>query len=160
MNQTPNAIINTKFGEIHIEFFPDVAPKHVENFITLAKKNFYDGTIFHRIIPGFMIQGGCPNSKAGASGTPGTGGPGYNVKAEFNNISHKRGIVSMARAQHPDSAGCQFFIVAKDSTFLDNQYTVFGKVIKGMEVVDKIIMLPRDKNDMPNERVEMKVTIV
>ena len=155
------AVIETKFGEIEIEFLSDKAPGHVKNFLDLAKKGFYDGTTFHRVIPGFMIQGGCPNTKDASKGkgAHGTGGPGYNVNAEFNDTSHKRGIVSMARAQDPNSAGSQFFIVVGDSTFLDRQYTAFGKVVRGMEVADKIVGSPRDGRDNPNERVEMKVRV-
>ena len=153
------AKISTKFGDITLEFLPKVAPGHVNNFVKLAKEGFYNGTTFHRVIPGFMIQGGCPNSKEGAAGMPGTGGPGYNIDAEFNAISHKRGILSMARSNNPNSAGSQFFIVHQDSTFLDSNYTVFGKVTSGMEVVDKIVEQPRNASDMPNERVEMTVTI-
>lgn len=154
------AIIETKYGEMEIKFFPEVAPKNVENFVTLAKEGLYDNTIFHRVIPGFMIQGGDPNTKGPDTSRYGMGGPGHNVKAEFSNIQHKRGIVSMARAQHPDSAGSQFFIVVKDSFFLDGQYTVFGEVVKGMEVADKIVNLPRNPRDLPNERVEMNVKVV
>jgi peptidyl-prolyl cis-trans isomerase B (cyclophilin B) len=155
------AVIETKFGEIEIEFLRDKAPGHVKNFLDLAKKGFYDGTTFHRVIPGFMIQGGCPNTKDASKGkgAHGTGGPGYNVNAEFNDTSHKRGIVSMARAQDPNSAGSQFFIVVADSTFLDKQYTAFGKVVRGLEVADKIVSAPRDGRDNPNERVEMKVRV-
>lgn len=157
----PRAIIKTKYGDMEIKFFPDLAPKHVENFIKLAKSGFYNGTIFHRVIPGFMIQGGDPNTKDPAKkDTYGTGGPGHNVKAEFNETPHKRGIVSMARAQDPDSAGSQFFIVVEDSRFLDRKYTAFGEVVKGIGVADKIVNLPRDSRDLPNERVEMTVTIV
>lgn len=158
--KAPRAVIETNYGEMEIKFFPDVAPKHVENFVTLAKKGFYDGTIFHRVIPGFMIQGGDPNTKGPDKSTYGMGGPGHNVKAEFSDRQHKRGILSMARAQNPDSAGSQFFIVVKDSFFLDGQYTVFGEVTKGMEVADKIVNLPRNPRDLPNERVEMKVRII
>jgi peptidyl-prolyl cis-trans isomerase B (cyclophilin B) len=154
------AIIETKFGSITLRFFPDVAPGHVKNFIDLAKKGFYDGTTFHRVIPGFMIQGGDPNSKSPDKGTHGTGGPGYTIKAEFNNRPHKRGTLSMARAGHPDSAGSQFFICVKDANFLDGQYTAFGEVVSGMEAVDKIVSQARDRNDNPNERIEMKVKIV
>jgi peptidyl-prolyl cis-trans isomerase B (cyclophilin B) len=153
------AIIETKFGNITLKFFPEVAPGHVKNFIDLAKKGFYDGTTFHRVIPGFMIQGGDPNSKNSDKRSHGTGGPGYTIKAEFNDRPHKRGTLSMARAGHPDSAGSQFFICVKDSSFLDRQYTVFGEVESGMEAVDKIVSQPRDSNDNPNERVEMKVKI-
>lgn len=154
------AIIETKYGEIEIKFFPDVAPGHVNNFVKLAKEGFYDGTIFHRVIPGFMIQGGDPNTKGPNQMSYGTGGPGYTIKAEFNEKSHKRGILSMARSNDPDSAGSQFFIVVKDSPFLDRQYTVFGEVVKGMEVADKIVNLPRNPRDLPNERAEMKVRII
>jgi len=155
------AVIDTKFGEIEIEFLSDKAPGHVKNFLDLAKKGFYDGTTFHRVIPGFMIQGGCPNTKDASKGkgAHGTGGPGYNVNAEFNDTSHKRGIVSMARAQDPNSAGSQFFIVVADSTFLDKQYTAFGKVVRGIEVADKIVASPRDGRDNPNDRVEMKMRV-
>ncbi len=154
------AVIETKYGNMEIKFFPEAAPNHVENFIKLAKAGIYDGTIFHRVIPGFMIQGGDPNTKGPNTPSYGMGGPGYTINAEFNSISHKRGIVSMARAQDPDSAGSQFFIVVKDSDFLDGQYTVFGEVVKGMDVADKIVNLPRDRRDLPKERVEMKVKII
>ncbi len=137
------ATIETSQGTIKIEFFPKAAPNHVENFIKLANQGFYDGTLFHRIIPGFMIQGGDPNTKGDNSdrNTWGQGGPEHNVNAEFNDIPHTRGIVSMARAKDPNSAGSQFFIVQKDSTFLDGKYTVFGRVIEGMDVVDRIAQL-------------------
>ncbi len=157
---TAKAIIETKFGAITLKFFPDVAPGHVKNFIDLAKKGFFDGTTFHRVIPGFMIQGGDPNSKNPDKRTHGMGGPGYTIKAEFNSRPHKRGTLSMARAQNPDSAGSQFFIWVKDSPVLDRQYTVFGEVESGMDVVDKIVSERRDQNDNPNERIEMKVKIV
>ncbi|HMS85645.1 MAG TPA: peptidylprolyl isomerase [Nitrospira sp.] len=156
----PRAIIKTKLGDMEIKFYPDVAPKHVENFVKLAKAGFYNGTIFHRVIPGFMIQGGDPNTKDSLKkDTYGQGGPGHNVKAEFSDIPHKRGIVSMARAADPDSAGSQFFIVVEDSRFLDRKYTVFGEVTKGIGVADKIVNLARDERDNPRERVEMTVTI-
>ncbi len=154
------AVIETKYGNMEIKFFPEAAPGHVENFIKLAKSGLYDGTIFHRVIPGFMIQGGDPNTKGPNTASYGMGGPGYTIDAEFNSISHKRGIVSMARSQDPNSAGSQFFIVVKDSDFLDGQYTVFGEVVKGMDVADKIVNLPRDRRDLPKERVEIKVRIV
>ena len=157
----PRAIINTKFGEIEIEFFPDKAPNHVKNFVKLAKSGFYNGTIFHRVIPGFMIQGGDPNTKdLSNKAAYGMGGPGYNVNAEFNDIQHKRGIVSMARANDPNSAGSQFYIVVENSFFLDGKYTVFGQVVKGMGVADKIVQQPRDSRDLPLQRTEMTVTIV
>lgn len=144
------AELHTTSGDIHIRFFPDVAPGHVRNFLDLAKSGFYDNTKFHRVIPGFMIQGGDPNTKTGDPNTWGIGGAEKNIKAEFNSITHKRGIVSMARAQHPDSASSQFFIVVKDSPFLDNQYTVFGEVTKGMDVADKIVSAPKGAQDRPN----------
>ena len=159
--KAPGAIIETKFGSMEIRFFPDKAPKHVENFIKLARSGFYDKTIFHRVIPGFMIQGGDPNTKDEKDKSKyGMGGPGSNVKAEFNDRPHVRGIVSMARAQDPDSAGSQFFIVVRDSPSLNGKYTVFGEVIKGMEVADKIVSQPRDAKDNPLERIEMTVRIV
>jgi len=154
------AIIKTSFGNIKFNLVPDIAPETVRNFSQLAKSGFYDGTLFHRVIPGFMVQGGDPNTKNPDKSTWGQGGPGYNLKAEFNTRSHLRGIVSMARANDPDSAGSQFFIVTSDSTFLDRQYTVFGEVVDGMEVADKIVNLPRDGNDCPNQEVKMlEVTI-
>jgi peptidyl-prolyl cis-trans isomerase B (cyclophilin B) len=163
----PRAIIKTKFGEIHFKFYPDVAPNHVENFIKLAKSGFYNGTIFHRVIPGFMIQGGDPNTKNSLrKETYGAGGPRDEkgnpilLKAEFSEIPHKRGIVSMARATEPDTAGSQFFIVVEQSPFLDRKYTAFGEVTKGLGVADKIVSLPRNDHDLPNERIEMTVTIV
>ncbi|MBE43735.1 MAG: peptidylprolyl isomerase [Thaumarchaeota archaeon] len=154
-------VIDTNFGKIVIEFFSQEAPDSVENFVKLSSSSFYDGTLFHRVIPGFMIQGGDPNTKSSNRRSWGTGGPGYTVKAEFNSISHVRGIVSMARANDPDSAGSQFFIVVKDSKFLDGKYTVFGKVVEGMDVVDKIVNLERDSNDAPLQDIKMnKVYIV
>ena len=155
-----NAIINTNLGNIQFELLSDIAPETVRNFIKLAKSGFYDGTLFHRVIPKFMIQGGDPNTKESDKSTWGTGGPGYNIKAEFNSRSHLRGIVSMARSSDPDSAGSQFFIVSSDSTFLDREYTVFGQVVDGMEVADKIVNLPRDDNDCPLQEAKMiQVTI-
>jgi peptidyl-prolyl cis-trans isomerase B (cyclophilin B) len=154
------AIIETRFGKIEVKFFPDIAPNHVDNFIELAKKGFYDGTLFHRVIPGFMIQGGDPNTKGQERHTYGQGGPGHNVKAEFNKIGHDRGILSMARSADPDSAGSQFFVVVQKAPHLDGQYTVFGKVTSGLEVMDQIVNLPRDSRDLPDERVEMKIRIV
>lgn len=157
----PRAIIDTQFGSIEIRFLPEKAPKHVENFITLAKSGFYDKTIFHRVIPDFMIQGGDPNTKdAQDKSRYGMGGPGYRVQAEFNDRPHVRGVVSMARSQDPDSAGSQFFIVVKDAPYLNGKYTVFGEVVKGMEVADKIVSQPRDSRDNPLERIEMTVRIV
>jgi peptidyl-prolyl cis-trans isomerase B (cyclophilin B) len=159
MSET-RAMIETRFGNMELKFSPDVAPNHVTNLIELGKKGFYDGTTFHRVIPRFMIQGGDPNSKNPDRSKHGMGGPGFTIKAEFNDKPHKRGTLSMARAGHPDSAGSQFFICVADSFFLDKQYTVFGEIVSGMELVDKIVGQPRDKNDNPIERIEMKVKIV
>jgi peptidyl-prolyl cis-trans isomerase B (cyclophilin B) len=163
----PKAIIKTKFGDMHVKFYPHLAPKHVENFMKLAKSGFYNGTIFHRVIPGFMIQGGDPNTKNSLrKETYGQGGPKDEkgnpilLKAEFSDVPHKRGIVSMARANEPDTAGSQFFIVVETSPFLDRKYTVFGEVTRGLGVADKIVALPRNDQDLPNERIEMTVTIV
>ena len=154
------AIVNTNLGNIQFELLSDIAPETVRNFIKLTKSGFYDGTLFHRVIPKFMIQGGDPNTKESDKSTWGTGGPGYNIKAEFSSRSHLRGIVSMARSSDPDSAGSQFFIVTSDSTFLDREYTVFGQVADGMEVADKIVNLPRDGNDCPLQEAKMlQVTI-
>src|SRR5256714_5559193 len=143
-------IITTNFGDIRLEFYPEDAPKTVENFKELSKRGFYDGLIFHRIVPGFVIQGGDPNTKDNTNRSKwGTGGPGWNIKAEFNKKKHSRGVLSMARSQAPDSAGSQFFIVLKDSSFLDGQYTVFGKVLSGMDVVDEIASLKTGSSDAP-----------
>ena len=138
------------------ELYPDKAPNTVNNFLSLVKKGFYDGIIFHRIIAGFMIQGGDPKGL-------GTGGPGYHIKGEFssngfvqNDITHARGVLSMARAQHPDSAGSQFFVMHEDGDFLDGQYAAFGKVIEGMEVVDEIATVKTDWSDRPYEEQKMK----
>jgi len=155
-------VIETRFGKMEIGFFPEKAPGHVKNFKDLVKKGFYDGTTFHRVIPGFMIQGGDSFSKEEPDNRMkhGMGGPGYTIKAEFNDTPHKRGILSMARAQDPDSAGSQFYIVVKDSFFLDGKYTAFAKVLSGMDVADKIVDVPRDQRDNPNERIEMKIKII
>ena len=142
--------IETDYGTIEIAFYPDKAPKHVEAIKKLANEGFYDGIRFHRVIPNFMIQGGDPTSKDPTKRhLHGTGGPGFNIEAEFNDVSHKRGICSMARSQHPDSAGSQFFICVADCPFLDGQYTVWGNVVNGMDVADKIVALQRDHNDNP-----------
>ena len=155
-----DVIIKTDFGSIKFSLPPDIAPETVRNFLELAKSGFYNGTLFHRVIPGFMIQGGDPNTKNPDKNMWGQGGPGFNLKAEFSPRSHLRGIVSMARSTDPDSAGSQFFIVTSDSTFLDRQYTVFGEVVDGMEVADKIVDLPRDGNDCPKQEAKMlEVTI-
>ena len=150
------AVIETTLGNIELEFLVSKAPGHVKNFKELAAKGFYDGTTFHRVIPGFMIQGGDPNTKSDDRSNHGMGGPGYTIKAEFNNTPHDRGILSMARSSDPNSAGSQFFIVVDESHFLDNNYTVFGRVIKGMKIVDRIVNVPRDRKDNPKSRVEMK----
>src|SRR5437588_4250425 len=143
------AELHTGAGEIDIRFFPDVAPNHVKNFIHLAEKGFYNGTKFHRVIPGFMIQGGDPNTVSGSPSTWGTGGSGKNIKAEFNSVKHKRGIVSMARSNSPNSASSQFFIMVADAPSLDNQYSVFGQVTKGMDVADKIVNAPTGEQNRP-----------
>jgi cyclophilin family peptidyl-prolyl cis-trans isomerase len=156
-------IITTNFGDIRLEFYPEDAPKTVENFKELSKRGFYDGLIFHRIVPGFVIQGGDPNTKDSTDRSKwGTGGPGWNIKAEFNKNKHSRGVLSMARSQAPDSAGSQFFIVLKDSGFLDGQYTVFGRITHGMDIVDKIASLKTDSADAPvnvDESKMIKVTV-
>ncbi len=137
------AVIKTSLGEMVLEFWPDVAPKTVENFKTLAGKGFYDGTCFHRVLKDFMVQGGDPLTKDDSKASRwGTGDPGYKIKAEFNERSHTRGVISMARSQDPDSAGSQFFLVHGNATFLDRQYTAFGKLIKGDDVLEKIATTP------------------
>ncbi|SRR5208283_2616826 len=153
-----HAVIKTSYGEITVAFWPEVAPKTVENFKKLVRDGFYDGTAFHRIIKGFMIQGGCPNTKAGAKGQPGTGGPGWQLKAEFNAKPHRRGVLSMARSSHPDSAGSQFFICHGEARFLDRQYTAFGEVVKGLEVLDQIAGVPcaGSERSTPVERVAVE----
>lgn len=135
-------------GEIQIELFPEIAPNTVRNFVSLVSKGFYDGTIFHRVIPGFMIQGGDPDGR-------GTGGPGYSIKGEFsmngfqNDLKHTRGVISMARAMDPNSAGSQFFLMVEDAPHLDGQYAAFGRVITGLDVCDKIVAVKRNWSDMP-----------
>ena len=147
------AVIKTVAGDMVIEFWPDVAPKTVENFKTLAKKGFYDGTAFHRIIKGFMVQGGDPLTKDETKQNRwGTGDPGYKIKAEFNERSHKRGVISMARSQDPDSAGSQFFICHGDPSFLDRQYTAFGKLIQGDDVLEKLATTKTGFQDRPEKR--------
>ncbi len=167
------AIISTNYGDMVVEFFEGAAPKHVESFKLHAKNGYYNGTIFHRVIPGFMIQGGDPNTKGDNKATYGTGGHAakfygigieeekttWNLPAEFNNIKHKRGILSMARSNNPNSGGSQFFICATDVAHLNGKYTVFGQVIEGDEIIDQIINLPRDARDNPNRRVEMNVSL-
>jgi dolichyl-diphosphooligosaccharide--protein glycosyltransferase len=161
-NITPSdniAILKTSLGNITLEFFPGAAPKHVNSFLNLSKTGFYDGTIFHRIVKDFVIQGGDPTTKNLTQKERwGTGGPGYTIDAEFNDIPHERGIISMARTGDPNSAGSQFFIVTKDARFLDNQYTVFGKVIDGMEIVDQIEDLPTNQSsDQPIDFEKAKI---
>ncbi len=157
----PNEIgvIETSHGTIEVEFFEDKASGHVKNFKDLANKEFYNGTTFHRVIPGFMVQGGDPNTKTDDRSSHGMGGPGYTIDAEFNDARHDRGVLSMARSQDPNSAGSQFFVVVKDSHFLDGQYTAFGKVTSGIDVADKIVDVARDSRDNPTDRIEMKVKI-
>jgi peptidyl-prolyl cis-trans isomerase B (cyclophilin B) len=148
------AVIKTTEGDMVVEFWPDVAPKTVENFKTLARKGFYDGTCFHRVIKDFMIQGGDPLTKdPNQEGRWGTGDPGYKIKAEFNDRHHDRGVLSMARSQDPDSAGSQFFICHGNPRFLDKQYTAFGKLIKGDDVLEKIATTPTHPPDRPNKRM-------
>lgn len=134
--------IETEAGNMTVEFFHDKAPGHAQNFLKLAAQGFYDGTRFHRVLAEFMIQGGDPNTKDGGKGPWGTGGPGYQIKAEFNDVHHEKGILSMARSQDPDSAGSQFFVVHGDAAFLDGQYTAFGRVIEGLETLDTIAEAP------------------
>jgi len=159
--QAPHVLLKTKFGEMEIVLFPDLAPKHVESFLKLAKSGFFNGTIFHRIIPGFMIQGGDPLTKDPANRNRfGTGGPGYTVPAEFSKVLHEKGILSAARTADPNSAGSQFFIMVDKAPHLDGQYTVFGEVLKGVEVADKIVAQPRDLRDNPVERIEMTIEVM
>lgn len=159
--KAPHAILKTKFGEMEIVLYPELAPKHVESFVKLAKSGFFNGTIFHRVIPGFMIQGGDPNTKDPTKRDQyGTGGPGYTIPAEFNKVAHDRGILSAARTADPNSAGSQFFLMVDKAPHLDGQYTVFGEVIKGIEVADQIVSQPRDPRDSPLERIEMTIEIV
>lgn len=159
---TIEAAIQTDKGTMVVTFFPEQAPKHVQSFLKLAKQGFYNGIAIHRIVRNFMIQTGCPNSKKGAKGQPGTGGPGYQLPAEFNDIPHTRGILSMARSQDPNSAGSQFFIVhSQHADFLDGNYTVFGKVEDGLDVLDTIASIdcdfgPGGERSKPKERVEIK----
>ena len=151
------AIVKTSEGTMVLEFYPDLAPGHVNNFKTLAKKGFYDGTCFHRVIQGFMIQGGDPTTKNDAAQASwGTGGPGYTIKAEFNAKHHARGVLSMARTSDPDSAGSQFFICHGDCGQLDGKYTVFGKLIKGDDVLEKIATTPTEGPDRPVKRINIE----
>lgn len=152
-------VISTKFGKMVVKLRPDKAPNHAANFKKLAKEKYYDKTIFHRVIPGFMIQGGDPNTKGSDVSTYGIGGPEKRLKAEFNNLDHRRGVLSMARSQDPDSAGSQFFLVTSHSPHLNFNYTAFGEVVKGIEFADKIVNSARNENNLPNERLEMTMTV-
>ena len=168
-----SAVISTQFGDIVLEFFDDIAPNHVESFKLHAQNGYYNGTTFHRVIPGFMIQGGDPLTKSEDRSRHGTGGnaakyfgigteseeSSWDLPAEFSSTPHVRGILSMARSHNPDSGGSQFFICVADARFLDNQYTVFGKVVSGMDVVDAIVGVSRDARDNPDDRIEMKVRL-
>lgn len=151
MSDYPKAVISTDFGDMTVELWNDVAPNHVENFLKLGREGFYDNLTFHRIIPGFMIQGGCPN------GT-GTGDPGYKIDAEFNDRTHEKGVLSMARSADPDSAGSQFFVclTREKCQHLDGQYTGFGRVIEGLDIVDKLGSVDTDANERPVETLNLK----
>ena len=165
------AIISTQFGDMVVEFFDETAPKHVESFKTHAESGFYNGTIFHRVMPGFVIQGGDPNTKGDDKSLYGMGGHAakffgvgdendsttWDIPAEFNDIKHSRGILSMARSQHPNSGGSQFFVCAGDAAHLDGKYTVFGQVIEGNAIIDQIVSVPRDRRHNPDQRIEMQV---
>lgn len=160
MANNPIVYIEMENGkEIKVELYPDIAPNTVRNFISLISKGFYDGLIFHRVIPGFMIQGGCPQGV-------GTGGPGYSIKGEFtsngfkNDLKHDRGVISMARAMNPDSAGSQFFIMVEAAPHLDGDYAAFGKVIEGMEAADEIVNTPTDFRNKPLDDQRMKKVTV
>lgn len=162
MSQYENKVVelHTSAGQIDIRFFPDVAPNHVKNFIDLAQKGFYNGTKFHRVIPGFMIQGGDPNTKSGDPSMWGTGGSGTNVDGEFSTVKHTRGIVSMARSQSKNSASSQFFIMVADYPSLDGQYSVFGQVTKGMDIADKIVSAQKGPNDRPTNPTSIDKIVV
>lgn len=162
VEQMQNTVVDlhTSLGTISIRFFPEKAPNHVRNFIELAESGFYDRTRFHRVIPNFMIQGGDPNTISGFPATWGLGGTGENLAAEFNDIPHERGIVSMARSGHPDSASSQFFIMVASAPDLDGQYTAFGEVTAGMDVVDRIVSAPRGEQDRPHNPVPIESATV
>ncbi len=163
MSKTANPIVKIEMENgqtMEVELYPEVAPKTVENFLTLVNDGFYNGLIFHRVIPGFMIQGGCPQGS-------GMGGPGHTIKGEFsgngivNDLKHVKGVISMARSGMPDSAGSQFFIMVDDAPFLDGQYAAFGKVISGIETADAIVAVARDRSDKPREdQVIKKIAVV
>lgn len=155
---TQKGTITTTHGKVRIELFSEVAPKTVANFLKLANSGFYDHLLFHRIVPGFVIQGGDPHTRdPGKREHWGTGGPGWNLDAEFSDLKHSRGTISMARSHDPNSAGSQFFIVLKDSYFLDGQYTIFGKVVEGMDIVDKIASTNTDSNDAPQNIADVEI---
>lgn len=172
--ETEVAVISTKYGDMIVEFYPDVAPMHVESFVALTNEKYFDGTTFHRVIPDFVIQGGDPNSKLENRSLHGTGGRAgkffgigdendsstWLIPQEFNSIPHEKGILSMARTNDPNSASSQFFVCHGDPSFLDNNYTVFGKVIQGLEVIDSIANVEKDMNDNPLEKIEMTVRMV
>lgn len=155
--------LETTAGNMTLELLPDVAPKHVENFVKLSREGFYDGTRFHRVIPGFMIQGGCPNTKGDSKGRWGTGGPGWNVDAEFNDMHHERGVLSMARSTDPNSAGSQFFVVHGEAGFLDGQYTAFGRLVDGFDVLDEIVggeTVPGGEGSTPVDPIAINSAVV
>lgn len=172
--ETEVAVISTKYGDMIVEFYADVAPMHVESFVALANEKYFDGTTFHRVIPDFVIQGGDPNSKLENRSLHGTGGRAgkffgigdendsstWLIPQEFNSIAHEKGVLSMARTNDPNSASSQFFVCHGDPSFLDNNYTVFGKVIQGLEVIDSIVNVEKDMNDNPLEKIEMTVKMV
>ena len=167
------AVISTNFGDMVVEFYPDIAPMHVESFMALANEEYFNGTTFHRVIPGFMIQGGDPNSRNENRATHGTGGRAgkffglgneedpstWLIPQEFSNTPHVKGILSMARTNDPNSASSQFFVCHDNANFLDNNYTVFGKVIDGLDIIDQIANVAKDQNDNPLEKVEMSIRI-
>jgi len=168
------AVVSTRYGDMVLEFYPEVAEKHVDSFLTHARNGYFNGTTFHRVIPGFVIQGGDPNSKSDDRSTHGMGGHAANfygigqeddsnswmLPAEFNSRPHLTGSLSMARSQSPNSAGSQFFICAGPTPQLDNQYTVFGQVVEGLDVIQKIVNSPRDRRDNPKDKVEMNVSVM
>ena len=172
--ETEVAVISTKYGDMIVEFYPDVAPMHVESFVALANEKYFDGTTFHRVIPDFVIQGGDPNSKLENRSLHGTGGRAgkffgigdendsstWLIPQEFNSIPHEKGVLSMARTNDPNSASSQFFVCHGDPSFLDNNYTVFGKVIQGLEVIDSIANVEKDMNDNPLVKIEMTVKMM
>jgi peptidyl-prolyl cis-trans isomerase B (cyclophilin B) len=168
------AVVSTRYGDMVLEFYPEVAEKHVDSFLTHARNGYFNGTTFHRVIPGFVIQGGDPNSKTDDRSTHGMGGHAANfygigqeadsntwmLPAEFNSRPHLTGALSMARSQSPNSAGSQFFVCAGPTPQLDDQYTVFGQVVEGLDVIQKIVNSPRDRRDNPKNKVEMTVSVM